>query len=378
MLNKNITLETGIKSSYVKTDNDADYSLFDNNEQRWRQDSSISNHFIYKENINAAYLNWQQHINKLSIQLGLRAEQTNSTGDQTIKNVSFKRNYFQLFPTAFFTYKKDDNNTYGISFGRRIERPAYDKLNPFRFQLDRYDYQEGNPDLLPQFSNNVELSYNYKGILNVSANYTMTTDIISDVVITVKEPADSNYTTYLTTQNVASRRNIGLAINYTKQMTKSWMLNVFLNIFNNHYVGVIDSTNIDVTYTSFNANFNTQYSFKKGWTAELSGFYNAKDYVSSGILADGRGMFSLGATKQILNGKGSVKLNFRDPFYLMSFTGYTNLNKGLTRAHFVWDNRRIILTFVYRFGKANGNQPQRRANGASDEQNRVGGKNGQQ
>jgi len=378
ILNKDITLEAGIKSSYVKTDNDAGYSLFNSDIQKWQTDTSISNHFIYKENINAAYLNWQQKINKLSIQLGVRAEQTNSTGNQTVKNVNFKRNYFNLFPTAYFTYKRDDNNTFGLSFGRRIERPSYESLNPFRFQLDRYDYQLGNPDLLPQFSNNVELSYNYKGVWNISANYTMTTDVISDVLITVKEPNDSNYTTYLTTQNVASQRNIGLSVNYSKQITSAWTLNVFLNVFNNHYKGFIDSTNIDVGFTSFNANFNTQYSFKKGWTGELSGFYYAKDYVSSVILADGRGMFSLGASKQILKGKGSLKLNLRDPFYLMSFTGYTNLDKGLTRAHYVWDNRRMIFTFTYRFGKSTSNQPLRRSNGASDEQNRVGGKNGQQ
>jgi len=312
------------------------------------------------------------------MQLGLRAEQTNANGDQTVKSVSFKKHYIELFPSTYFTYKPNENNTFGLSYGRRIERPAYESLNPFRFQLDRYTYDQGNPNLQPQFSNNIEVSYNYKGELNVSANYTLTTDIISDVLITVKEPADSNYTTYLTTQNVASQRNIGVALNYSKQLTKSWMLNVFFNVYNNHYIGVIDSTNIDVRYSSFNANFNTQYSFKKGWTAELSGFYYAKDYVSSAILADGRGMFSIGGSKQILNGKGSVKLNFRDPLYLMSFTGYTDLSKGITRGHYVWDNRRIILTLVYRFGKTSGNQIQRKTNGASDEQNRVGGKNGQQ
>jgi hypothetical protein len=105
----------------------------------------------------------------------------------------------------------------------------------------------------------------------------------SAVLITVKEPNDSNYTTYLTTQNVASQRNIGLSINYSKQITPAWTLNVFLNVYNNHYKGIIDSTNVDAGFTSFNANFNTQYSFKKGWTGELSGFYYAKDYVSSVI-----------------------------------------------------------------------------------------------
>ncbi|MBS1597515.1 MAG: TonB-dependent receptor [Bacteroidetes bacterium] len=375
IVSPDITLEAGIKTSFVKTDNDAAYTLYNSANQKWETDTSISNHFIYTENINAAYVNWSQKIKKFSMQLGLRTEQTNATGDQTVKSVSFKKNYIQLFPTAYFTYKPNDNNTFGLSFGRRIERPDYQSLNPFRWQLDRYTYQVGNPNLQPQFSNNIEVSWNYKGQLNISANYTKTTDIISDVLITVREPLDSNYTTYQTSQNVASLRNIGLSINYSKQLTKSWMMNAFFNVYNNHYLGVIDSTNIDVSFVSFNANFNTQYSFKKGWVAELSGFYYAKDYISGALLADGRGMFSLSGSKQVLSGKGSIKLSLRDPFYLMSFTGNTNLNKGITRSHFVWDNRRIILTLVYRFGK-NNNQPQgRRAN--VDETNRVGG-HGQQ
>ena len=372
VVSKDITLEAGIKSSYVRTDNNAIYTLYDDTVKNWVPDTAISNHFIYTENINAAYVNWKQNIGKFGLQLGLRAEQTNSEGNQTIKSVDTKKNYLQIFPTAYFTYKTDDNNTFGISYGRRIERPSYESLNPFRFQLDRYTYQQGNPDLQPQFSNNVEASYNYKGQLNVSANYTMTTAIISDALITFKQPGDSNYTTYMTSQNLASQQNIGLSANYTKQFTKSWTFSVFVNVYNNRYRGVVDSTNIDVRYTSFNASFNTQYSFKKGWSAEASGFYYAKDYVSGVILADGRGMFSLGGAKKILHDKASIKLNLRDPLYLMCFNSHTDLNKGLTYSHSIWDNRRIVMTFVYRFGKS-GNQVQRRNSGASDEQSRVGG-----
>jgi outer membrane receptor protein involved in Fe transport len=282
-----------------------------------------------------------------------------------------------LFPTVYFTYKPNDNNTFGISYGRRIQRPSYQSLNPFRFQLDRYTYDQGNPDLQPQFSNNIEASYNYKGQLNVSANYTMTTNIISDAVITFKAPGDSNYTTYQTSQNLASQRNIGLSLNYSKQLTRSWMLNTFFNMYNNRYQGVVDSTNIDVSYTSFNASFNTQYSLKKGWTGELSGFYYARNFINGVRLADGRGMFSLGGSKQLWGGKASVKLNVRDPFYLMSFTSHTDLRKAVTYAHSVWDNRRLILTLVYRFGKSAGNQSRRRNSGAGDEQNRVGGSSNQ-
>ena len=99
---------------------------------------------------------------------------------------------------------------FALSYGRRIERPDYQDLNPFQYQFDRYTYRQGNPELQPQFSHNFELSYNYKGELNVSANYTTITDIINDVLITRKEPGDSNYTTYQTKENIASNKNIGL------------------------------------------------------------------------------------------------------------------------------------------------------------------------
>ena len=378
VVSDDITVEAGIKTSYVRTDNNAIYSLYDNTMKAWQPDTAISNHFIYKENINAAYINWQQRIKKFSLQLGLRAEQTNTNGDQTVKSVDFKQHYIQLFPTTYLTYKPNDDNTFGISYGRRIQRPSYQSLNPFRFQLDRYTYEQGNPNLQPQFSNNVELSYNYKGMINISANYTMTTDIINGVVITIKEPGDSNYTTYQTSQNLASQRNIGLSANYSKQLTKAWMFNAFFNAYNNRYKGVADSTNIDVSYTSFNASFNTQYRFNKGWAAECSGFYYARNYISGVILADGRGMFSIGGSKQIWKGKGTAKLNFRDPLYLMNFTSHSDLNKAVTYGHSIWDNRRIVMTLVYRFGKTAGNQPQRRDSGASDEQSRVGGGNGNQ
>jgi len=377
VLGNNATFEAGIKSSYVKTDNNAIYTLYDNTLKSWVADTSISNHFIYKENINAAYVSWRQTIKKFSMQLGVRAEQTNTQGDQTVKDMRFKRNYLQLFPTAYFTYKTNDDNTFGISFGRRIERPSYQSLNPFRFQLDRYNYEEGNPNLQPQFSNNIELSYNFKGQLNVSANYTRTTDIMNEAQLTFKEPGDSNYTTVGTTRNFAAERQIGLSINYSRQLTQAWMLNAFINIYNHHYAGAFDSTAIDVSYTSFNANFNSQYKFRKGWSAEVSAFYYAQDYINGMQLADGRGMFSLGGSKQVLDGKGSVKLNLRDPFYLMSFSSHTVLAKGVLNDHGIWDNRRIIFTFVYRLGRTTGGQPQRRNSGASDEQSRVGG-SGQQ
>jgi len=196
-------------------------------------------------------------------------------------------------------------------------------------------------------------------------------------LLTVKQPGDSNYTTYQTTLNVASSRNIGLSINYNKQLKKWWTLNVFANVYNNQYAGVVDGENIDVSLTAFSGNMSNQFNFNKGWSAELSGFYSSKQLESSAILSQPMGMFSLGGGKKILKDKGSIRLNLRDPFYIMSFRGSTDLNRGYTKIHSYWDNRRVIFTFTYRFGSANNQSPRKRTTGAEDEQNRVksGGQN---
>jgi outer membrane receptor protein involved in Fe transport len=269
-LKNNLTFEAGVKLSYVKTDNDALYTLYDTITDKWYLDQARTNHFIYKENINAGYVNFQKQFKKFSVQLGLRAEQTISDGNQVIKNETFHKNYTQLFPTSYFSYKLNDNNTFSLSYGRRIERPSYQDLNPFQLQLDRYTYMQGNPDLQPQFSHNIELSYNYKGDLNFTVNYTDITDIINDVLETVKD--GENYSTFQTKENIASNRNIGLSVNYNKQLKKWWSINLFGNVYNNKYEGVIGDEPINIDITAFNGNFNSQFTFNKGWRAELSGF----------------------------------------------------------------------------------------------------------
>jgi outer membrane receptor protein involved in Fe transport len=362
-------LEAGIKLSYVKTDNDAQYTKFDAVQNGWLIDNDRSNHFIYEENINAAYVNLNKQYKKLGVQLGLRAEQTVAKGDQVVKNSSFKRNYTQLFPTVYFSYKLNDNNTWGLSYGKRIERPGYQDLNPFQYLLDRYTYREGNPYLQPQFSHNIELSYNYKGQLNVSANYTSTTDIINDVLIAEKD--GDNYITYQTKQNIATRKNIGLAINYNKQLQKWWSLNVFFNAYNNNYDGMINGENVKLGITAFSANLSNQFNFGKGWSGELSAFYNSKNLVSSVILAQPMGMFALGGGKQILQSKGSIRLNIRDPFWLMKFRGSTDMEKFTANIQSKWDNRRFIVSFTYRFGKTAQQQQRKRSTASQDEQSRV-------
>jgi hypothetical protein len=372
-LKNNAKFEAGIKSSYVKTDNDAQYTTWDKPSNSWVFDGR-SNHFLYNENINAAYVNYNKQIKKWGFQLGLRYENTNSKGRQLTNNQTFTKNYHQLFPTSYISYAANKDNTFSLSYGRRIERPNYHDMNPFQYFLDKYTYREGNPYLTPQFSHNIELSHNYKGQLNTSINYTRTTDIIDDVLL----QNDTTKVTFQTKRNIAVRRNIGISVSYNKAITKIWSVNVYGNAFNNYYEGIINNAQLHTNYTAYMFNVTNQFHFDKGWSGEISGFYRSKTLETGLIVANPMGMFSFGASKQVLKNKGTVRLNVRDPFWLMKFSGYTQFDNVDVHVKSKWDNRQVSLNFTYRFGKNNNATPQRKRSSASqEEQNRVGQGNNQ-
>jgi hypothetical protein len=155
-------------------------------------------------------------------------------------------------------------------------------------------------------------------------------------------------------------------------VTKWWNTNIFTNIFNNQYKGVYDTINIDLSFTSFTVNVTNTFTIAEGFTAELSGFYRHKgiDQLSQ---MDPIYQISFGAQKNILKGKGTVRLNVRDPFAWQKFEGFNKY--GLIDSDFSIrpDIRQVTATLTYRFGK-NGQQtpPRRRGASSQDEQNRVG------
>jgi outer membrane receptor protein involved in Fe transport len=357
--------EAGAKSSYVTSDNDARYSVMDQNE--WTYDSSRSNHFIYNENINAAYVNTATSIGKQwQAQVGLRLENTNAEGKQLANNQKFTRTYTQLFPTAYVSYQLNKNNQFSLNYGRRIDRPSYQDMNPFRYFLDQYAYQQGNPYLKPQFSNNVELAHVFKGVLITTARYSQTSDIINDILL----QNDTTKVTFQTKDNVAKSTNYGVSVSFNYDLTKWWMLNAFGDLGYTHYQGVINNAPIDVEQTTFTININNQFRFKKGWSAELSGFYVSPQLETAMIYARQMGMVSVGVGKKILKDRGSLKLSVRDPFYTLKFSGYTRFDNIDLKVNSRWDNRQATIAFTYNFGKQQGQQ-RRRQSGASDEQKRV-------
>ncbi len=363
-LKKGAKLEAGVKSSYVKTDNNAQYDLWVN--QSWETDKGRSNHFLYTENINAAYVNLSKPFSKKwKGQLGLRMENTNAKGDQKITNEVFERNYTQLFPTAYLGYTMNDKNQFALSYGRRIQRPDYEDLNPFYYFLDKYTYQVGNPYLKPQFSNKIEFTHTYKGFLTSSISYSKTSDIIQEVL----EQIDSIHTSYIKRSNIAHQNNVNLNISALIPITKFWKANIYGEGNYNNYKGKVNDGSIDASGFGYMANVSNQFNFDKGWNLELSGFYRSK-MVMGTLVAKPMGVANFAVSKQVLKNKGTVRVNFRDFLDIQQFRGYSKYQNVDFNLRNQWDNRVVSVNFTYRFSKGQAAQ-QRQRGGANDESNRV-------
>ncbi len=365
-LKKGAKFEAGIKSSYVKTDNNASYDSIKNGQVI--HDYNRSNHFVYEENINAAYVNYSRPLNKKwSAQLGLRLENTNAKGNQLTTNIKFNRNYTQLFPTAYLQYSANENNQFVINYGRRINRPDYGDLNPFIHFLDRYTFEQGNPNLKPQFSHNIELRHTWKGFLTTTANYSTTTDIIQQVI----EQNEVTNETFIKKANIASRNQVGLSISAYKQINKWWSGNVYVNVYNNHFKGIVNNENISIGITGLMVQAQQQFKWGKGWGAEVSGFYRTKG-LEGVIFIQPIAQVNAGFSKQILNNKGSVRLNVRDIFAGGVFKGYSKYGNVDAQFRNVNDSRAVSISFSYRFNKGKLKAGSNRKNGgADDELNRV-------
>jgi len=372
---KTSKLEAGLKSSYVNTDNMANYYNLINGVSE--VDTTKTNHFLYRENINAAYVNLNQQYGKWGVQAGLRLENTNYSGHQlgndvsVIKNdSSFTRSYFSLFPTLYLSYQANAKNQFVLNYGRRIDRPAYQDLNPFLFFLDQYTYQAGNPYLQPQFSDNIELSHTYDGFLTTTLNYSYTKNFFSETF------EQSGHATIVRNGNIGKRQNAGMAVSVQRPLAKWWTAIFYANVNYNQFNGVLYGESININATTLSLNLNNQFSFPKGWSGELSGFYRTKG-VEGQTVIDPLGQGTVAISKKLLKDKASLKLAVRDFLYTNKVRGYINFQETEATFRNIRDSRQLSITFSYRFGKPLKAASRNKTEGAIDEENRVksGGNN---
>jgi outer membrane receptor protein involved in Fe transport len=368
--NKNTKLELGLKSAFVNTDNNVLYQRDIGN--GWTVDEQRTNHFVYKENVNAAYAILTATVKKFEFTAGLRLENTNASGTQELNDSSFTRHYTNLFPNAGAVYNINDNHQLSFAYSRRIRRPDYQDLNPFTFFLDSLTYGQGNPYLQPEFSNRVELSHTYNKFLTTTFSFTQTDDIITQIL---KQNTEKK-TTFQTSENFAKMQQFGVSVSANRQLVKWWNLNVYAGVFSNVYNGLYnDGTNnipVRISVGNFTGNLTNSFTFAETWNAELSGWYNSN--VSEGLLiGHAMGAVNVGFGKQIMKKKATIKFGVRDIFRTSNFHGYSRYAD--VDVDIVNDRKRDMrvfnLTFTYKFGKNDIAPARRRTSGADEEQSRI-------
>ena len=369
-IGKKIKFEAGLKTSFVQTNNKANYFLTEGTTTR--VDYNSTNYFEYKENLNAGYVNFSTERKKWGIQTGLRVENTNYDGLQygnpSRKDSSFTNSYTSAFPTLYVSYKLDKKNQFGLSYGRRINRPDYEDLNPFFHFIDPYTYEVGNPFLRPMFANTFEVTHGFKNLFNSSFTYTHTKDLFGESF------AREDSAIVVRNSNFGEAHNYNLSVGAQVPVTKWWNANINAQANNSQLSGTLNGNNVDVNLNMFSINVNNQLTFKHGWSAELSGFYRTKG-ADGQIVIRQMMQFNAGVQKQILKKKGSLKLAVSDFTGPMKVNGYIE-DVSAAKASFTQyrDSRVATLTFNYRFGKMY-KADKRKSGGAGDEQNRAGGAN---
>jgi len=364
-LNKTVKLEAGVKSSWVKTDNDLQAEELVGN--AWQNDVKRSNQFVYDENVNAAYTNVNKQFKNTSVQIGLRVEQTNSKGNLVTTNTIVKRNYWDFFPTLFVQHTLSKNNQLGFSYSRRIDRPSYDALNPFIYYLDEFTYSKGNPFLNPQYTHNFELSYTLLQKYMLSIGYSRVNDVIAEVIL----PDAPNKSLYQTNANIAKNISYNANLNVPVQITKWWQTNNNLNVFYLSFEAPDLAGNaLKTGKTSFQFKSQQTFTIVSGFTAELNGSYESPlDYGTLSLKA--RYYVDAGLSKALFNKKASLKLALSDVFN-MSENNLSSALPNLTYTVHQKNETRIgRISFTYRFGKNEIKPARRRATGTEAEQGRM-------
>ncbi len=365
-LNNSSKLEAGFKTSFVKADNDL--AFYDNTTGSMQFDAGRSNHFIYEENINAAYISVNKEVGKIAVQLGLRAEQANIKAVQQVTNEKIDTSYLRVFPTAFFTYKPHKNHEFGLSYSRRIQRPTYNQLNPFKSFIDLTSYNTGNPYLRPEFTNSFELSYTLKQKTTLTLSYSRTNDVIAWIIKPVF--ASAGTVSVETNDNLESSDYFGLNISNQLAITKWWNAVNNADLYTVRNNGFVENTVASNGQFTYNLNTNHSFTLKNKWTAELSANYRSAEQ-SPYAYSRAQWQMNAGIQKVVFKGLGTFRANVSDIFrtqFPRITSSFVNYSQYFTAAR---DTRALNVSLTYRFGKNTVAAARRRVTGVEDEKARA-------
>jgi iron complex outermembrane recepter protein len=351
----NAKLEAGVKTNFVDTRNDLQAQK--NKGNTLVADSGRTNMFEYKENVNAAYINFGKQAGKFEYQLGLRLEQTNINGlSRDISKASTKNpdtSYLNLFPSAFVKYTLSEKSQLLASFSRRLNRPNYQSMNPFEAVLDIYTAEKGNPYLRPEYSNNYELKYVYRGAASLGIGYTTTQDVIETIA------SQQGEKTFAAPQNLATKRSWYAQFNLPVPVTKNYFLYTGFTIFRNQYLAQIPEGRVNQAAWGASGYMSHNLTLKKGFRLQLNGWLSAPG-VEGIAKVKPLGSLNLGLQKSLLKDRLQLRASFNDLFNTQRYEQTARLNTIDYTYFRKWESRGFTIGLNWKFGNNNVKQARER------------------
>lgn len=314
---KSGSFESGLRGSWINSKSGIDYFADNNNLPPF--DIALTDNFEYREAVYAAYASLAQDWENWSLRLGLRGEQTNVESiSETLLQIN-TQNYFELFPSVFVTRKLSEDHSLTFDYSRKLTRPKYSDLNPFRYFLNENNYLEGNPNLVPNFSHNFNLNFSIKDIYFIDVYYRDNGRYISSLSFQDNE----NQTLMEIKQNVQKSTSYGLDFTISRSINNFWSLYFYNSLFYEDETFLAEESTIE-TYTN-----------------KVTGYYG---YLNNALTFSKDGTFT-----------GDLSLTYLSSFLYGSFkvSEIIRLNIGLRKT--LWKNRAVIsLVAEDLLGRANG------------------------
>ena len=347
-------LEMGLKSSYVNSDNSNFYSDLV---------SLRTDIFHYRESISALYLNYAFNDQKFSYQLGIRGEYTYGEGGQQMNKGSFKRRYFQPFPSMHFDYKITPNHSLSLGLNKRVERPGYESLNPLIRIITTTNLQQGNPELKPVVAYNADLWYSYKSVFFLGVTYSYSLHDFTSIALPLGEgiittlPGNADYSGYKTIQAI-----------YAKQVFPWWYISTNAILSSRSFKGEVNGSLLkNDGLTALSSTAYNSFSLTKDFSFMVLMNYRSKSMERT-ITNQAYAYVTAGVRQQFLNKRASCQLNFIDIF--KSYRNNYLQNSGTVRQSWRYEleTRMVKLNFSYSFGGTIRNT--KKSNGAEEERKR--------
>lgn len=340
--------ETGAKFSGIESDSQIDY--MDAEEIQGNLYVNLSDHFIYSENIYAMYTSLSHDWEKWSGKLGLRGEYTDRRGESLVLDQVINREYFQLFPTAFLQYRASEDHSFTLDYSRRIQRPRYESLNPFRYFLNETNYNAGNPNLIASISNNFNLNYTLKNSYFFDFYYRDNGRTPENLVF----QDNQNLTLRTVSQNLINSKSYGVDIFHSSSITNWWYAQMFTSLFHEENTfQALESGNVDVTrdVEGIQAYVYNIFTLSQDGTWEGNMFAQyLSNFLVGSYKMDPMTTVSVGVRKTLWNNRAVLTLDFNDIFNSTN-TRLTSdyLNQSNSYFSFI-ENRNVKIGFKYNFG----------------------------